>query len=204
MGGCRPVLTVACGVLRTCLSLRVSGRGNAASCVAPTGVDLEQARKEEEQQMLQDSRQWLNSGKIEDTRQARSGATALHVAAAKGYSEVLRCVSHSHHAREAGTSETGLGRGGMRFPRWRVSLCCLPDLQSSLHLLVFTMDTQPHRPQLLAACETRAWPRGGLMGLSQLRVQRHTPAAAPLSHVRRDRFEVVWSAGHSFSGLIGL
>lgn len=41
--------------------------------------------------MLQDARQWLNSGRIEDTRQARSGATALHVAAAKGYSEVLRC-----------------------------------------------------------------------------------------------------------------
>lgn len=42
--------------------------------------------------MLQDARQWLNSGKIEDMRQARSGATALHVAAAKGYSEVLRCA----------------------------------------------------------------------------------------------------------------
>lgn len=40
--------------------------------------------------MLQDARQWLNSGKIEDVRQPRSGATALHVAAAKGYSEVLR------------------------------------------------------------------------------------------------------------------
>lgn len=54
------------------------------------GVDLEQSRKEEEEQMLQDARQWLNSGEIEDLRQARSGATALHVAAAKGYSEVLR------------------------------------------------------------------------------------------------------------------
>lgn len=82
-----------------------------ASWLAPTGVDLEQARKEEEQQMLQDSRQWLNSGKIEDTRQARSGATALHVAAAKGYSAVLRCVSHSHRGREVGTRETGLGCG---------------------------------------------------------------------------------------------
>ncbi|XP_045432123.1 protein phosphatase 1 regulatory subunit 12B isoform X7 [Pipistrellus kuhlii] len=60
--------------------------------VKKQGVDLEQARKEEEQQMLQDARQWLNSGKIKDTRQARSGATALHVAAAKGYSEVLRLL----------------------------------------------------------------------------------------------------------------
>ncbi|XP_011845908.1 PREDICTED: protein phosphatase 1 regulatory subunit 12B isoform X2 [Mandrillus leucophaeus] len=60
--------------------------------VKKQGVDLEQSRKEEEQQLLQDARQWLNSGKIEDVRQARSGATALHVAAAKGYSEVLRLL----------------------------------------------------------------------------------------------------------------
>ncbi|XP_053460124.1 protein phosphatase 1 regulatory subunit 12B isoform X6 [Nycticebus coucang] len=60
--------------------------------VKKQGVDLEQSRKEEEQQMLQDARQWLNSGKIEDVRQTRSGATALHVAAAKGYSEVLRLL----------------------------------------------------------------------------------------------------------------
>lgn len=60
--------------------------------VKKQGVDLEQSRKEEEQQMLQDARQWLNRGKIEDVRQARSGATALHVAAAKGYSEVLRLL----------------------------------------------------------------------------------------------------------------
>ncbi|KAL0609051.1 Protein phosphatase 1 regulatory subunit 12B, partial [Plecturocebus cupreus] len=60
-------------------------------CLSGSRVDLEQSRKEE-QQMLQDARQWLNSGKIEDVRQARSGATALHVAAAKGYSEVLRLL----------------------------------------------------------------------------------------------------------------
>ncbi|XP_031239310.1 protein phosphatase 1 regulatory subunit 12B isoform X4 [Mastomys coucha] len=60
--------------------------------VKKQGVDLEQSRKEEEQRMLQDARQWLNRGEIEDVRQARSGATALHVAAAKGYSEVLRLL----------------------------------------------------------------------------------------------------------------
>lgn len=57
---------------------------------ALVGVDLDMARKEEEQQMLQDARQWLNSGRIEDVKQPRTGATALHVAAAKGYSEVMR------------------------------------------------------------------------------------------------------------------
>ncbi|XP_055274884.1 protein phosphatase 1 regulatory subunit 12B isoform X7 [Moschus berezovskii] len=60
--------------------------------VKKQGLDLEQARRQEEQQMLQDARQWLNSGSIADARQARSGATALHVAAAKGYSEVLRLL----------------------------------------------------------------------------------------------------------------
>ncbi|XP_010148833.1 PREDICTED: protein phosphatase 1 regulatory subunit 12B-like, partial [Eurypyga helias] len=60
--------------------------------VKKQGVDLDLARKEEEQQMLQDARQWLNSGRIEDIRQPRTGATALHVAAAKGYSEVMRLL----------------------------------------------------------------------------------------------------------------
>eukprot|EP00070_Physeter_catodon_P037128 XP_028344022.1 protein phosphatase 1 regulatory subunit 12B isoform X11 [Physeter catodon] len=63
--------------------------------VKKQGVDLEQSRKAEEEQMLQDARQWLNSGKIQDVRQARSGATALHVAAAKGYSEVLRLLTQA-------------------------------------------------------------------------------------------------------------
>ncbi|NXS32408.1 MYPT2 phosphatase, partial [Pomatostomus ruficeps] len=60
--------------------------------VKKQGVDLDLSRKEEEQQMLQDARQWLNSGKIEDIKQPRTGATALHVAAAKGYSEVMRLL----------------------------------------------------------------------------------------------------------------
>ncbi|XP_042655953.1 protein phosphatase 1 regulatory subunit 12B isoform X3 [Tyto alba] len=60
--------------------------------VKKQGVDLDLARKEEEQQMLQDARQWLNSGRIEDITQPRTGATALHVAAAKGYSEVMRLL----------------------------------------------------------------------------------------------------------------
>ncbi|NXJ68468.1 MYPT2 phosphatase, partial [Rostratula benghalensis] len=60
--------------------------------VKKQGVDLDLARKEEEQQMLQDARQWLNSGRIEDRKQPRTGATALHVAAAKGYSEVMRLL----------------------------------------------------------------------------------------------------------------
>lgn len=45
--------------------------------------------------MIQDARQWLNRGKIEEKKQPRTGATALHVAAAKGYSEVIRYLSFS-------------------------------------------------------------------------------------------------------------
>ncbi|XP_068827276.1 protein phosphatase 1 regulatory subunit 12A isoform X3 [Capricornis sumatraensis] len=56
------------------------------------GVDIEAARKEEERIMLRDARQWLNSGHITDVRHAKSGGTALHVAAAKGYTEVLKLL----------------------------------------------------------------------------------------------------------------
>uniref|UniRef100_A0A452IWF9 Protein phosphatase 1 regulatory subunit n=1 Tax=Gopherus agassizii TaxID=38772 RepID=A0A452IWF9_9SAUR len=56
------------------------------------GVDIEAARKEEERIMLRDARQWLNSGRINDVRHAKSGGTALHVAAAKGYTEVLKLL----------------------------------------------------------------------------------------------------------------
>ncbi|XP_043092703.1 protein phosphatase 1 regulatory subunit 12A isoform X1 [Puntigrus tetrazona] len=56
------------------------------------GVDIEVARKEEERIMLRDARQWLNSGQINDVRHTKSGGTALHVAAAKGYTEVLKLL----------------------------------------------------------------------------------------------------------------
>uniref|UniRef100_A0A452IEL4 cGMP-dependent protein kinase interacting domain-containing protein n=1 Tax=Gopherus agassizii TaxID=38772 RepID=A0A452IEL4_9SAUR len=42
--------------------------------------------------MLQDTRQWLNAGHIDDTRHPKTGASALHVAAAKGYIEVMRLL----------------------------------------------------------------------------------------------------------------
>lgn len=48
------------------------------------------AKREEEEVMLQDARQWLNASKIEDIRHPKTGASALHVAAAKGYIEVMR------------------------------------------------------------------------------------------------------------------
>ncbi|XP_077313653.1 protein phosphatase 1 regulatory subunit 12C isoform X1 [Lithobates pipiens] len=56
------------------------------------GIDIVAAKREEEEVMLQDSRQWLNAGKIEDIRHPKTGASALHVAAAKGYIEVMRLL----------------------------------------------------------------------------------------------------------------
>lgn len=69
-----------------------SERWNISVFISPEGVDIEAARKEEERIMLRDARQWLNSGQINDVRHAKSGGTALHVAAAKGYAEVLKWV----------------------------------------------------------------------------------------------------------------
>ncbi|CAN0261467.1 unnamed protein product [Lampetra planeri] len=56
------------------------------------GVDQDAARKEEEQVMMRDARQWLNSGRIDEVRHPKSGGTALHVAAAKGYIDVIKLL----------------------------------------------------------------------------------------------------------------
>ncbi|XP_072889830.1 protein phosphatase 1 regulatory subunit 12C-like isoform X3 [Hemitrygon akajei] len=60
--------------------------------ITKQGIDVESARREEEDLMLQHARQWLNSGKIEDESHPKTGANALHVAAAKGYIEVMRLL----------------------------------------------------------------------------------------------------------------
>ncbi|KAM4650882.1 protein phosphatase 1 regulatory subunit 12C isoform 2-T2 [Discoglossus pictus] len=60
--------------------------------ISKKGIDIEAAKREEEEMMLQDARQWLNAGKIEDVRHPKTGASALHVAAAKGYIEVMRLL----------------------------------------------------------------------------------------------------------------
>jgi protein phosphatase 1 regulatory subunit 12A len=52
-------------------------------------VNCEEARNREEQCMLDDARDWKNSGKVGDKPHHKTGATALHVAAAKGYVKVI-------------------------------------------------------------------------------------------------------------------
>eukprot|EP00058_Branchiostoma_floridae_P008347 XP_002593835.1 hypothetical protein BRAFLDRAFT_58305 [Branchiostoma floridae] len=53
-------------------------------------IDLDAARREEERRMIEDANQWLNSRVIKEKKHSKSGASALHVAAAKGYIKVMQ------------------------------------------------------------------------------------------------------------------
>lgn len=54
------------------------------------GIDCKEARESEERLMLNDAKNWLRSDASEaDKPHPRTGATALHVASAKGYCKVL-------------------------------------------------------------------------------------------------------------------
>ncbi|OXU22566.1 hypothetical protein TSAR_004087, partial [Trichomalopsis sarcophagae] len=56
------------------------------------GIDCDQARSEEERLMLSDARAWRSGAPGKDAVHPRSGATALHVAAAKGYTTVMNIL----------------------------------------------------------------------------------------------------------------
>ncbi|XP_014207906.1 protein phosphatase 1 regulatory subunit 12B isoform X2 [Copidosoma floridanum] len=56
------------------------------------GIDCDKARSEEERLMLSDARAWKSGAPGKDTVHPRSGATALHVAAAKGYTTVMNIL----------------------------------------------------------------------------------------------------------------
>ncbi|XP_070683977.1 protein phosphatase 1 regulatory subunit 12C [Pempheris klunzingeri] len=56
------------------------------------GVDLEAAKRLEEEQIMTDARTWLTEGPPADVQHPRTGATPLHVAAAKGYLEALKIL----------------------------------------------------------------------------------------------------------------
>lgn len=56
------------------------------------GVDLEAAKRLEEEQIMTDARTWLKDGPPANVQHPKTGATPLHVAAAKGYLEALKSV----------------------------------------------------------------------------------------------------------------
>lgn len=53
-------------------------------------MDLEAAKRLEEEQIMRDARAWLKDGPPANVQQPKTGATPLHVAAAKGYLEALK------------------------------------------------------------------------------------------------------------------
>ena len=55
-----------------------------------SGVDADAARREEEEQMMADANQWLNNKTVKEQTHPKTGATALHVASAKGYVKVMK------------------------------------------------------------------------------------------------------------------
>ncbi|XP_024890049.1 protein phosphatase 1 regulatory subunit 12A isoform X7 [Temnothorax curvispinosus] len=56
------------------------------------GIDCDQARSDEERSMLNDAKAWRAGAPGKDSIHPRSGATALHVAAAKGYIKVMQIL----------------------------------------------------------------------------------------------------------------
>uniref|UniRef100_A0A3B5KGW7 Protein phosphatase 1, regulatory subunit 12C n=1 Tax=Takifugu rubripes TaxID=31033 RepID=A0A3B5KGW7_TAKRU len=56
------------------------------------GVDVEAAKRLEEEQIMRDARAWLRDGPPANVQHPKTGATPLHVAAAKGYLEALKYV----------------------------------------------------------------------------------------------------------------
>lgn len=56
------------------------------------GIDCEESRNSEEHMMLEDAKSWYNSGVYGDVPHVKTGATALHVAAAKGYIKVMNML----------------------------------------------------------------------------------------------------------------
>ncbi|XP_035494512.1 protein phosphatase 1 regulatory subunit 12C isoform X1 [Scophthalmus maximus] len=71
------------------------------------GVDLEAAKRLEEEQIMRDARTWLTEGPPPDVRHPKTGATPLHVAAAKGYLEALKILC-----------QCGLDVSAMDFDGW--------------------------------------------------------------------------------------
>jgi len=60
-----------------------------------TGVDVDVARNRERLMMMDDANQWLKSGEYMEKPHDKTGAMALHIAAAKGYTNVIKSVLSS-------------------------------------------------------------------------------------------------------------
>jgi len=64
-------------------------RNGGMPCI---GVDMDAARNKERLMMMDDANHWLTSGKYKEKPHNKTGAMALHIAAAKGYTSVIKSV----------------------------------------------------------------------------------------------------------------
>nr|XP_031828065.1 protein phosphatase 1 regulatory subunit 12A-like [Nomia melanderi] len=60
--------------------------------IKEAGIDCDHARSEEERSMLNDARAWRSGATGKDSVHPKTGATALHVASAKGYIKVMNIL----------------------------------------------------------------------------------------------------------------
>lgn len=79
------------------LPIDIAGSDTMASLlqkyIDEQGIDCDEARQSEEKMMLADAKKWLRSDASEaDRPHPKTGATPLHVAAAKGYTKVLNLL----------------------------------------------------------------------------------------------------------------
>lgn len=59
--------------------------------IKKNGIDCDEVRSEEERLMLKDAKEWFNTkSPLVDVGNPKTGATALHVASAKGYTDVMK------------------------------------------------------------------------------------------------------------------
>lgn len=59
-------------------------------------VDVEKCREREFTVMMRDCNEWIRTGRYLDNPHPRTGATALHVAASKGYNELIGVFDSFH------------------------------------------------------------------------------------------------------------
>jgi protein phosphatase 1 regulatory subunit 12A len=57
--------------------------------LAAKGLSAEECRGNEERQIMKDCMDWIRAGNYLDKPHPRTGATALHVAASKGYNKLI-------------------------------------------------------------------------------------------------------------------
>jgi len=55
-------------------------------------VNTDAARNKEQMLMLDDANRWLTTGSYTEKPHSKTGAMALHIAAAKGYANVIKFV----------------------------------------------------------------------------------------------------------------